>query len=103
VRWSDEFLEARLAAAIVRYLAVAHFGRGRGEFEAGEPAPRWRDTVDRVLQSGIESRGGLWAQVRATGTAGARLEQVVRDLLWNTLAALYPAAASEFSGRQAES
>ena len=103
VRWSDEFLEARLAAAIVRYLAVAHFGRGRGEFEAGEPAPRWRDTVDRVLQSGVESRGGLWAQVRATGTATARLEQVARDLLWNTLAALYPAAASEFSGRQAES
>jgi hypothetical protein len=56
-----------------------------------------------VLQSSIESRGGLWAQARATGTATARLEQVVRDLLWNTLAALYPAAAGEFSERQAES
>jgi len=30
VRWSGEFMSGRVSAALLRYLAVAHFGRGRG-------------------------------------------------------------------------
>lgn len=31
LRWSDEFIAALVLAAVLRYLAVAHYGRGRGE------------------------------------------------------------------------
>ncbi len=65
VRWSDEFLEARLGAAIIRYLAVAHFGRGRGEFAASDPAPRWQAVVSAALAQRAAERAGLWAELRS--------------------------------------
>jgi hypothetical protein len=38
VGWSVEFLSQRPAAAPLRYLAVAHYGRGRGEGRGRVPA-----------------------------------------------------------------
>ena len=96
VRWSDEFLEARLAAALVRYLAVAHFGRGRGEFQLSEPAPSWEAAVTAAM--GRRDRGELWSAVRAGTTAQATaaddaaqaLRDEVYELLAATLRRLYP-------------
>ena len=65
VRWSDEFLDARLVAATIRYLAVAHFGRGRGEFQLGEPAPRWQAAVDAGLAADASRRAAAWIAARA--------------------------------------
>jgi hypothetical protein len=49
VSWGDEAM-ARLARdALLRYLAVAHFGRGRGAWrEVGAPA-HWGPVVDAAL------------------------------------------------------
>lgn len=89
VRWADSFLEARLAAALLRYLAVAHFGRGRGEFVVSEPAPRWEAAVTAAL--GRNERGDLWARLRQDESAAtADMEQQVFDLLVATLRQLYP-------------
>jgi hypothetical protein len=55
IRWNDQFLAALVPAAVLRYLAVAHFGRGRGAWEAGEYPPFWRD----VVASTVERRGGV--------------------------------------------
>ena len=49
VRWSRDFLFARVAAALMRYLAVAHFGRGRGEFVSGVAPAHWQDAVQQAL------------------------------------------------------
>jgi hypothetical protein len=49
VRWSDEFIAALVPAAVLRYLAVAHYGRGRGEWTASEYPAFWRDTVAMVV------------------------------------------------------
>jgi hypothetical protein len=88
VRWADEFLEARLAAALLRYLAVAHFGRGRGEFVVSEPAPRWEAAVTAAMAR--TSRSELWAQMRGADAATAPLQDAVFDLLVATLMQLYP-------------
>ena len=88
VRWSDEFLEARLAAAVVRYLAVAHFGRGRGEFQLSEPAPRWEVAVTAAMVR--RDRSELWAAVRTSGAADTTLRNEIRELLVATLRQLYP-------------
>jgi hypothetical protein len=93
VRWSDEFLEARLAAALSRYLAVAHFGRGRGAFQDGATPARWREAVVAALQSAATQRAGLWDEVRGAGAGPARLQQVVAGLLSAVLARLYPEAS----------
>jgi hypothetical protein len=89
VRWSDEFLEARLAAALTRYLAVAHFGRGRGEFVVSEPAPRWEAAVSAAMARA--DRRELWTRLRAADPAAvARMQDEVFDLLAATLRQHYP-------------
>jgi len=69
VRWSRDFLFARVAAALVRYLAVAHFGRGRGEFVSGTAPPHWQEAVQRSLQRRRASLDALWADSASTSSA----------------------------------
>jgi hypothetical protein len=100
VRWSEPFLDERLAAAMLRYLAVAHFGRGRGEFQAsGAPPSRWVEAVDATMRTHAVQRAGLWEAVRAdSADANRRLQVLVQQQLRDALAALYPDAAREFGG-----
>jgi hypothetical protein len=51
VAWSAAFLTQRFAAALLRYLAVAHFGRGRGDWAQGEYPPHWHDLVEEVVDA----------------------------------------------------
>ena len=95
VRWSKEFLRERLEAAIVRYLAVAHYGRGRGEFRSGEPDPRWREAASRAIFTG----GGLDELLDSEARAGLAIESLadrIEALLEASLATLYPAASTSF-------
>jgi hypothetical protein len=96
VRWSDEFLEARLGAALIRYLAVAHFGRGRGDFTASDPAPRWHGVVTAVLAQHAAERVGVWADMRTGVATSARLDAIVLSLIAAVLAQLYPEPAAFF-------
>ena len=68
VRWSSEFLSGRLAAALMRYLAVAHFGRGRGDFIASATPTHWREAVEEALNKRRGQIETAWATSRA-GTA----------------------------------
>jgi hypothetical protein len=77
VRWSAEFLTGRVAAAVLRYLAVAHFGRGRGEFVAGEYPAHWAEVVAAAVASRQPGLAGLWADA-AAGAAPAELEPRLR-------------------------
>lgn len=95
LRWSDEFLEERLESALVRYLAVAHFGRGRGEFRAGEPPAHWLATVRDVLVPSRAGRAAAWEEARASGGT-AELEATVVAAIRDVLGRLYPAAAAAF-------
>jgi hypothetical protein len=50
VRWADEFVASLFPAAVLRYLAVAHYGRGRGDYEASEYPAFWRDVVNAEVE-----------------------------------------------------
>jgi hypothetical protein len=69
VRWSREFLFARVAAALMRYLAVAHFGRGRGEFVSGVAPPHWQEAVQEALTRRRASLDAVWAEAASNGQA----------------------------------
>jgi len=62
VRWSEEFLDGFFASALLRYLAVAHYGRGRGEWAAAEHPAFWRDQVAAVLESRRAALKVIWAE-----------------------------------------
>ncbi len=65
VRWSRDFLFARIAAALVRYLAVAHFGRGRGEFVSGSAPSHWQEAVQQAIARRRASLESLWSGAAA--------------------------------------
>src|SRR5690606_14767977 len=61
VTWSDAVLEESTAAALLSYLAVAHYGRGRGDWSASEHPEHWRDLVRSVLQAHREYFDHAWS------------------------------------------
>jgi hypothetical protein len=96
VSWSPAFLTGRLAAALLRYLAVAHFGRGRGDWVQGEYPPHWRALVDEVVAQHRPRIDAIWARADA-GAGPEEIERALAPVLAEAartiLARLYPAAA----------
>jgi hypothetical protein len=105
VRWSSEFLDARLQAAVLRYLAVAHFGRGRGDYVDSEFPPHWKDVVARAAVLHAERATAIWrsAAIRAAthespGPAPGladELRGVLTALTIDVLDRLYPGALDD--------
>jgi hypothetical protein len=58
--WSADALMPLVDAALLRYLAVAHFGRGRGEWTQGEAPPHWREVVATALAPQRDAIAALW-------------------------------------------
>jgi hypothetical protein len=102
VRWSQNFLSHRPAAALLRYLAVAHYGRGRGDWVEGEYPAHWRAVVDSVVQQYRAQFDAAWklADQGASETElNAQLEPALRAAARETLVRLYPRAAAIFDGQ----
>jgi len=102
MRWSTDFFERLTVTAILRYLAVAHFGRGRGEWSESEHPAFWQPVVEQVVASQKDALKRLQKSAskgegsarEANGQIAALLEVCTRQLL----ARLYPEAA--FGSRQ---
>lgn len=110
VGWSPPFLDELAEQLLLRYLAVAHFGRGRGAFQQEEAKGRWRDVVSSHLQREASVLQGIWrdAQRSAEDEVLRRLRPVLRRLTADALSTLYPdskipSAASRPSWTQAAS
>jgi 50S ribosome-binding GTPase/Domain of unknown function (DUF3482) len=94
VAWSEAALLAQAEAAILRYLAVAHFGRGRGDWAAGEAPPHWRDRVAQALAPRRERLAAALqgrAPVAADALAAA-VQPLLADAVREVLARLHPGA-----------
>ncbi|WP_229425393.1 DUF3482 domain-containing protein [Massilia sp. Se16.2.3] len=64
VQFADAFLQTLLVGAVLRYLAVAHFGRGRGNYVEGEAPPFWQAEVEAVLAAQGADLPALWRDAR---------------------------------------
>ena len=80
LRWDDAFLSGLVGSALLRYLAVAHYGRGRGEWTESEYPPFWQDKVAAAMAARAALLAGLWARREASADAAA-LENGVREVL----------------------
>src|SRR5690606_6500760 len=99
VRWSADFLTQRAVAALVRYLAVAHFGRGRGEFVESAAPGHWRSVVSEVVEARRAAFEAVWqlAQQGAGREAvAAALVPAATECAKDALTRLYPESASVF-------
>jgi hypothetical protein len=99
VRWSPQFLAQRPAAALLRYLAVAHYGRGRGDWVEGEYPASWRPLADEVIAARAAEFEAAWPRGAAGDGADAlaqRLQPLMAQSAREALTRLYPEARAIF-------
>ncbi len=112
VRFAEPFLRALTVTAVLRYLAVAHYGRGRGDWVEGESPAFWQTETEAAVAAHAAALDRLWLQLRAAqglpvgATSAAakpadapaslpsQLHALLADTLWQTLAWLYPDAVN---------
>jgi len=100
VRWSSGFLDARLQAAVLRYLAVAHFGRGRGDYVDSEFPAQWREIVAAAAAKHAGAASACWQRASARPDPGEipqrphdtlkELPAVIAAVTLDVLDRLYP-------------
>ena len=95
--WDDAVLAALLRSALLGYLAVAHHGRGRGDWRQGDAPPAWVDAVEGALAAQAQSLARLWQQrqgllAQAPATEQPLLDDEGRPLPPPAAAALAPPA-----------
>jgi hypothetical protein len=78
---------------LLAYLAVAHYGRGRGDWSASEHPAHWRELVQSVLKTHHEIFEHAWS-LRGEEGGDAMLTSALRPALGgaalDVLARLYP-------------
>ncbi|HSD40796.1 MAG TPA: DUF3482 domain-containing protein [Burkholderiales bacterium] len=97
VRWSDEFLDGFFASALLRYLGVAHYGRGRGEWSQSEHPAFWKDAVAEIAIARRDALQTIWAERSGdcdTGRLGVALRGEIAAAASDLLDRLYPGAAA---------
>ena len=103
VQFSDDFLRSLIVVGLLRYLAVAHFGRGRGNFVEGEAPAFWQSEVESALALNENALSGVWHSARAADAqdkagagaaagaeAEAKLAAALSAMASLILAQLYP-------------
>ena len=97
--WNAESLDAMVDAALLRYLTVAHFGRGRGDWVEGESPPHWKETTRQALAPQRDTLAALWASRDArsddaeeSARLSTALKGAVRGAAATALQWLYPNA-----------
>lgn len=93
VTWSPKFVAGIMESAILRYLAVAHFGRGRGEWTESEHPKVWREVVaDVVAASSSDIDTAVQLTVSTKLGEDAPVGRLLGQLTEKALAQLYPEA-----------
>ena len=93
MQFTDAFLRTLVVAGILRYLAVAHFGRGRGNFVEGEAPAFWQDEVEHAVTRHDSALLEAWKEIRREKSpelAPAQLATIITAIAGDTLARLYP-------------
>ncbi|CAG1018089.1 hypothetical protein BURC_02821 [Burkholderiaceae bacterium] len=97
LHWEDKVLDGLARSALLGYLAVAHYGRGRGDWAESEHPAFWGEAVDAVMADHGAALQGIWARHRGAGSSrSAELTQALQAWLIDASGALllrlYPTA-----------
>lgn len=98
VKWSAEFMGQQVENALLRYLAVAHYGRGRGAWAEDESPTHWLPAVTAAMAARREQVESLWeSPARTAQDTALRLQAVVADAAREVLQRLYPECRGIFT------
>jgi hypothetical protein len=97
IQFQPAALDRLAREAVLRYLLVAHHGRGRGDYADLEYPALWAADVDAQLGLRREALQAVWRQAARGGRGSAgevaeRLRPVLREFLRDLLRRRFPAA-----------
>lgn len=94
LHWSKEHFREQARLILLCYLAVAHFGRGRGEWRAGDEPAHWQETCEVVIEKNRGAIDDVWklaVEKQAMPDVVLRsMQQVMLSCARDVLSALYP-------------
>ena len=103
VGWSPESLTEAFHKTVMLYLAIAHFGRGQGEWRSNEVPEHWGNVVDDSINRYRERLRQLWARTTADGVVEQTRHEcaaVLRYVLVEVLQRLYPETRGYLSSQE---
>ncbi|GAX59449.1 GTP-binding protein HSR1-related [Candidatus Scalindua japonica] len=95
IRWSLPLYQELFSSALLRYLAVAHFGRGRGEYTESEYPEFWKSSVLQIVHERQKEIKALWqAGKRETNTSRLTVQtkKLLTDMVQQLLKEFYSEA-----------
>jgi hypothetical protein len=97
VQWQPAALDRLTGEAVLRYLTVAHHGRGRGHFSDLDHPAQWRGDVDARIAAHRDRLHAVWRQAArssaAAGEVADDLRPVLGELMRGLLRERFPDAA----------
>ncbi len=94
VRWSQQHFYEQVQLALLCYLAVSHFGRGRGEWEDSEHPTHWQELVRVAVDEEKERVEKAWKEAGEEKADPASVREILTGLLTavtgKVLRELYP-------------
>ena len=89
--WTPDFLKRLTSESLLLYLAVAHYGRGRGDYRDLDQPKHWNEAIATALSGRME---GLSSAARK---GGSPFEALLRTVLEDVLRRLYPESGPTLS------
>lgn len=81
VRWSHEHFVEQVRMALLAYLAVAHFGRGRGSWEDSEHPEFWRAEVAKAVDAERPEIESVWKRGADEAARREQLENALKAVV----------------------
>ena len=100
ISWVPDFLDRQTRDALLRYLAVTHCGRGRGDYTDPREFPLfWQQKTEQALDKQKENLHGLWKTIQASTNDSHtqhnhndQLVQLLTQMTTNIFLECYPEA-----------
>ena len=96
LHFSHDFLRTQLVAGLLRYLAVTHFGRGRGRFVEMQAPGFWQTEVEAAMAMHQDALASAFGQIDSVGNK-AHLEASTSRLALSLGTVLEKITAQVFS------
>jgi hypothetical protein len=92
--WTPEVLDELTRSALLGYLAIAHFGRGRGEWTEVQPPAFWVERIEAALSPQWAKLHAIWAKAGADKLRNSQdeLQTILLQTSQSVLQNLYPEA-----------
>ena len=101
VGWSPESLNDAFTKSVLLYVAIAHFGRGQGQWNRKDDPEYWCGVVHDSVNRYRDRLSQLWARAASEGNSSQMRQEctdVLRFVLIELLNRLYPEARGQLQG-----